>query len=161
MTAAACLEIMAHGFGTQQKGSLNVELNLVPFIDLMSCLTAFLLVAAVWVNTANLRNDPASHGNVKVDEEPPRLAMLVEYDQIVITQFPSGEAHAVGPADWDRVETTLRGLQGAGDPTMHVEIAAASTALHPIAYQTLIAAMDTAVKAGFPDVCVTDPQTMR
>jgi biopolymer transport protein ExbD len=32
----------------------NVELNIVPFIDLMSCLTAFLLVTAAWVNTAAL-----------------------------------------------------------------------------------------------------------
>jgi len=40
------------------KKSLNVELNIVPFIDLMSCLTAFLLVTAVWVNIAQINIQP-------------------------------------------------------------------------------------------------------
>jgi biopolymer transport protein ExbD len=40
------------------KKSVNVDVNIVPFIDLMSCLIAFLLVAAVWVNIAQLQNHP-------------------------------------------------------------------------------------------------------
>ena len=42
--------------------SRNVELNIVPFIDLMSCLTAFLLVTAVWVNTARLERRAGRQG---------------------------------------------------------------------------------------------------
>ena len=38
------------------KKSVNVDLNIVPFIDLMSCLTAFLLVTAVWVNIAQINS---------------------------------------------------------------------------------------------------------
>jgi biopolymer transport protein ExbD len=40
------------------KKSVNVELNIVPFIDLMSCLTAFRLVTAVWVNIAQINIQP-------------------------------------------------------------------------------------------------------
>jgi biopolymer transport protein ExbD len=36
----------SNGKGGRQ--SLNVDLNLVPFIDLLSCLVLFLLVTAVW-----------------------------------------------------------------------------------------------------------------
>ncbi len=42
-------------FKKKHKNSdLNVELNLVPFIDLLSVLISFLLLTAVWVNTAAL-----------------------------------------------------------------------------------------------------------
>ena len=49
---------MAASIGTGDKKSVNVELNIVPFIDLMSCLTAFLLVTAVWVNIAQINIQP-------------------------------------------------------------------------------------------------------
>ena len=49
---------MGAAVGTDEKGSVNVELNIIPFIDLMSCLTAFLLVTAVWVNIAQINIQP-------------------------------------------------------------------------------------------------------
>jgi biopolymer transport protein TolR len=36
-------------------GGLNVELNLVPFIDLLSSLVLFLLLGAVWVQIASMQ----------------------------------------------------------------------------------------------------------
>jgi biopolymer transport protein ExbD len=36
----------------------NVDLNIVPYIDLMSCLTAFLLVVAVWIDIAQITIQP-------------------------------------------------------------------------------------------------------
>ena len=41
-----------------------------------------------------------------------------------------------------------------------LEIAALSTNAHPISYQSLVLAMDTAMKAGYPDVGVTDPSSL-
>ena len=38
--------------------SVDVHLNIVPFIDLLSCLTAFLLVTAVWSNLAQITIKP-------------------------------------------------------------------------------------------------------
>ena len=46
---------MGAAVGTDDKRSVNVELNVIPFIDLMSCLTAFLLVTAVWTNLAQIK----------------------------------------------------------------------------------------------------------
>lgn len=37
------------------KKSLDAELNLVPFIDLLSCCIAFLLITAVWTQIAGLQ----------------------------------------------------------------------------------------------------------
>ena len=147
---------MANALGTQ-KGSLNVELNIVPFIDLMSCMTAFLLVTAVWIDLANLRNDPASgHGHLPDGPPPPRLSVLLESDQIVVGETPSGQTRLVPVGDWRGVELALKVL-APPDETPPVEIAGASTASHPIDYQTLIAAMDPAIRAGFPNVGVIDP----
>ena len=145
---------MAHALGTSQKGSLNIELNIVPFIDLMSCLTAFLLVTAVWIHVANLPASPAGRG-ASDNKEHPKLAILVERDSIDVFATPSGEARHLEANDWAGVTAALRALAPLGD-TPPVEIAVNSTREHPIAYQQLVNAMDTAVRAGFPDVGVTD-----
>ncbi len=151
---------MASALGTHQKGSVNVELNIVPFIDLMSCLTAFLLVTAVWINLANVRNDPAGRGREHPnDDPPPRLAILLDTEHITVTAVPSGEIRQLAASDWGSLESTLRAYTATRD-LPQIEIAAASTDEHPIAYQSLIAAMDTAVKAGFPRVGVTDPDSL-
>ncbi len=147
-------------FGTQEKGSVNVELNIVPFIDLMSCLTAFLLVTAVWVNIANLRNQPAGRARDSIDTpEHPKVAILIDSDSIQVSAYPSGQGVQLAANEWDKLATTLKEFQ-LPEETPRVEIAALSTDSHPIAYQSLVMAMDTAMKAGFPDVGVTDPSSL-
>ena len=147
-------------FGTQAKGSVNVELNIVPFIDLMSCLTAFLLVTAVWVNMANLRDQPAGRARDQVDVPThPTIAILLDRNSIQISATPSGQAAQLPANDWDNLAATLKTFQ-LPEETPRVEIAALSTNEQPITYQSLVIAMDTAVKAGFPDVGVTDPSSL-
>jgi len=146
-------------FGTQAKGSVNVELNIVPFIDLMSCLTAFLLVTAVWVNVANLRDQPAGRGRDQGDQEHPKIAILIDRDSIQVSATPSGQAAEVRANDWDQLAATLKTFQ-LPEETPRVEIAALSTNAQPITYQSLVLAMDTAMKAGYPDVGVTDPSSL-
>jgi len=149
--------------------SCNVELNIVPFIDLMSCLTAFLLVTAVWVNTAQLEVEPAGKakgGEPCIDEEcGVKLSVLVDQDQIWIglsrvNEFERIERRADGGYDFDRLEARLRAHKASPffrDSTA-IEVAAASSPQSPVRYQTLISAMDIAVKAGFVDVGITDPE---
>lgn len=151
---------MGHALGTDDKKSVNVELNIVPFIDLMSCLTAFLLVTAVWVNLSSLDNEAVGRGKSDGDDkQPPKLAVLIEHDQITISATPSGEARQLSAFDWSGLETALRDFKTAGE-LPQIEIAADSSSAHPIAYQHLIAAMDVAVKAGYPRVGVTDPTSL-
>ncbi len=149
---------MAHALGTNQKGSVNVDLNIVPFIDLMSCLTAFLLVTAVWIHTANLPTTPAGKGSGSAVEKP-KLAILVEADSIDVIASPSGEARHLAHDDWAGVTAALRALAPQDDKPV-VEVAVNSTKEHPIAYQQLVTAMDTAVAAGFPDIGVTDAASL-
>jgi len=146
-------------FGSQQKGSVNVELNIIPFIDLMSCLTAFLLVTAVWVNMADVRNQQAGkQASDTPSKEHPTIAILRDRDSIQVSQSPSGQGAEIAAGDWDKLEATLKSFQET-DP-QRVEVAALSTDAHPINYQSLVIAMDTAIKAGYPDVGVTDPSSL-
>ena len=41
---------------------VDVHLNIIPFIDLMTVLTAFLLVTAVWTNLAQISIKPKGIG---------------------------------------------------------------------------------------------------
>jgi len=51
--------------------SMGVDLNLVPFIDFMSCLIAFLMIAAVWTQIASLDVEQAISNAPPVEQEQP------------------------------------------------------------------------------------------
>lgn len=157
---------MAASLGTGDKKSVNVDLNIVPFIDLMSCLTAFLLVAAVWVNIAQLNISPKGKSRdtsqQQVDDERQILSVLVQADKIwvVVSRVnDTAEIPKKGDAqDWEKFEATLREKKEHDfkDRT-DLEIAGESTSTNPVQYQDLVKAMDVAVKMGFTDVGLTDP----
>jgi len=149
--------------------SRNLELNIVPFIDLMSCLTAFLLVTAVWINTARLNVEPA--GKARGGEPCPddecgvKLSVLVEQEDIWVgvsrvNDFERIDRLADGSYDFERLEQRLRAHKSSAffHDTTAIEIAAQSTAASPVHYQALVSTMDIAVRAGFVDVGLTDPQ---
>jgi len=159
---------MGAAVGTDEKGSVNVELNIIPFIDLMSCLTAFLLVTAVWVNIAQINIQPKGKtrdtSNVQQDDEHVTLSVLVQSDKIWVglsrvNEFQDIPKLASGEQDWDKFETTIKQHKTSAffaDRT-DLEIAAESTAAAPVKYQDIIRAMDLSIKVGFLDVGLSDP----
>src|SRR5256885_12030721 len=58
--------------GKGNKKSLNVDLNLVPYIDLLTCMVAFLLITAVWTQLARLQAQQKGQGQAG-EEVPPEL----------------------------------------------------------------------------------------
>jgi biopolymer transport protein ExbD len=159
---------MGASVGTDGKGSVNVELNIVPFIDLMSCLTAFLLVTAVWVNIAQINIQPKGKtrdtSNVTDDIDTVILSVLVQSDKIWVglsrvNEFQDIPKLASGEQDWDKFETTIKQHKTSAffNDRADIEIAAESTIQSPVKYQDVIRAMDVAVKVGFIDVGLSDP----
>jgi len=159
---------MGAAVGTDTKGSVNVELNIVPFIDLMSCLTAFLLVTAVWVNIAQINIQPKGKtrdtANVQQDDEHVTLSVLVQSDQIWIglsrvNEFTPIPKLASGEQDWEKFKTLLQNQKKSAffSDRQDLEIAAESTVASPVKYQDIIHAMDVAVQVGFIDVGLSDP----
>ncbi|HEU4731606.1 MAG TPA: hypothetical protein VFT22_27110, partial [Kofleriaceae bacterium] len=106
---------MGLAIGTSDKKSVNLDLNIVPFIDVMSCLTAFLLVSALWVNIAQLESKPAGRGpDVCLDGacDEPRLSVLIDADEIWVgvsrvNDFEKIPRTAAG-YDWARLEAALK-----------------------------------------------------
>lgn len=149
------------------KKSLNVELNIVPFIDLMSCLTAFLLVTAVWVNIAQINIQPKGKtrdtSNVQVDDDHVTLSVLVQADKIWVGVSRVNEFQQIDKKgeeqDWDKFYSTLKEQKAStffSDRT-DIEVAGESTTTSPVNYKDIIHAMDIAVKVGFVDVGLSDP----
>jgi len=158
---------MGQALGTGDKKSVNVELNVVPFIDLLSCITVFLMLSVIWISIARLDVKPAGRaaGEPCTDGtcDKPRLSVLIDADEIWVgvSRVNDFQKIASTPAgyDWAALESALK-LQKASayfESETEIEIAAESTPGRPITYQALIAAMDVAVKVGFVDVGVTEP----
>src|ERR1700684_3237378 len=57
------------GRGKGKKKSLDAVINVVPFIDLLSCCLAFLLITAVWTQVSKLQ--VAQAANKSTPSEPP------------------------------------------------------------------------------------------
>lgn len=160
---------MGASVGTDGDGAnYNVELNIVPFIDLLSCLTAFLLVSAVWVNIAQINIQPKgkSRDQTIVDEsDPVRISVLLQADKIWvglsrINEFQEIAKLPTGEHDWARLETTLKEHKGSAffADKAELELAAESTTGNEVKYQDVIQAMDISLKTGFLDVGLSDPQ---
>ena len=151
------------------KKSVNVDLNIVPYIDLMSCLTAFLLVVAVWVNLAQITIEPK--GRARGDppgEVKPMISVLLQSDTIYV-----GVSHmTIDPVilkrqpgadfDWGGLEAALISLKKESElaERTDLEIAAESTADAPLTYDHVVHAMDVAVKVGFTNVGLTEPTSL-
>jgi biopolymer transport protein ExbD len=159
---------MGAAVGTGDKKSVNVELNIIPFIDLMSCLTCFLLITAVWVNIAQLNIQPKGktrdQAQVQQDDEQVTLSVLVQSDKIWVGLSRVNEFAEIPKKaedqDWDKLEATLKEHKASAffADRADIEIAAESTTAAPVKYQDIIHAMDLAVKVGFIDVGLSDPQ---
>lgn len=162
---------MGAAIGTEESGqgkSRNVELNIIPFIDLMSCLTAFLLVTAVWVNISQLDVKAAGKARDGIDREgdEPRLSVLVQSDEIWVGVSRLEEYQRIPKTDsgydWARLEQALKEQKMSTwfAETTEIQVAAESTRSEPVSYQQIVLAMDTAVKAGFRDVRLSDPDAL-
>ncbi len=163
---------MGASVGTDEKGSVNVELNIVPFIDLLSCLTAFLLVTAVWVNIAQINIQPKGKSREQppqqIDEEKVNLSILLQKDHIWVSVSRVNEYQDIprlagGEYDWDKYKKALEDHRRPGgffQDRDDIEIAGESTQQDPVKYQDIIKAMDIALAVGFKDVGLADPQSL-
>jgi biopolymer transport protein ExbD len=159
---------MGAAIGADDKKSVNVELNIVPFIDLMSCLTAFLLVTAVWVQIAQLDLKPKGKSRdpsqIKENEEKVVLSVLIQHDNIWLVQSRIGEQQSIprtgdAAAYWGTFKASLEELKKGAFfvDRSDLELAAESISDESaVLYQDIIQAMDIAKAVGFSDIGLTD-----
>src|SRR6266436_6896173 len=63
--------------GKAGKKSVNADLNLVPYIDLLTCMVAFLLITAVWSQLARLEAHQKGQGQAGEETPPEKIVKLV------------------------------------------------------------------------------------
>jgi biopolymer transport protein ExbD len=110
------------------------ELNLVPFIDLLSVQITFLLASAVWVQLSSLPLDTGT-GEGEPDRPPPVIRL------------------APGRIDWRAVQATLAADRGAHAETRAVVIEASDG----VAYDDFVRALDLARSWGYDRPAVSTP----
>lgn len=150
--------------GSGDKG-VDVEINVVPFIDLMSCLTAFLLVTAVWSQFAQINIKPKGLGKdatKEMDEKIEIYASVLLTTNEVWVGLTVGDRRQISNTadgyDWDSLEDALDSYKEmpAFEGRQDIEIAAEDE----VQYQALVDAMDRAVAKGFRDIGFVDPQSL-
>lgn len=157
---------MGANIDTGDGDSVDVALNIVPFIDLMSCLTAFLLVTAVWSNLAQISIKPkgiARQAEKTLDEEEPVRASILIQDNTIwvgLSRINDFRQIAKGPDgyDWKALSDLLKEHKESSYFTDREDIEVAAE--DKIEYQNIISVMDTAISAGFIDVGLADPASL-
>lgn len=151
---------MAHIDDSGQSGrSTNVDVNIVPFIDLMSVLVIFLLITAVWTQVSMIQIGSSIYGKKTSDETvkpPPRAEIPFRVD---VT--PAGYTVVVGretmsiPREGETYNQAklLEELKKIKE-TYPEKTDAVVTMNDELEYMHLIDGMDALLQSGFPEISV-------
>ena len=144
------------GRGSRQK-PVNAKLNLVPYIDLLTCMVAFLLITAVWSQLARLNVHQKGQGQAGEDTPPEKVFKLIvlvngegfnlvaDQDQQPIPK--KGESY-----DFEKLADELKKIKESHADKTDIQVASEDT----IKFETLVRTMDAAMSARFPDVSLID-----
>lgn len=148
---------MAHIESSGGGRKTTLEVNLVPFIDLMSVLITFLLITAVWTQVSMIQMGSSIAGK-RTEEQPAPLppqsevVLKVEikktgYTVTVEKQVTQIPASADNQADLKLVELLQQAKQKYPEKTN-----GALAMADDLPYETLIKGMDAMLKSGFSNI---------
>lgn len=149
------MSVSLPGGGGGRGRSMNFDLNLVPFIDLMSTIIVFLIATAVWVQITSLNveqsiQDPNQPPPPPQEVPPtPPLTVHIRSDGVEVLRTPDKAKNF--PAlkedtyDWDAVADAVK-LEKTSYPE---EIQATIVTDDGVAYKHMIHALDITRLHGF------------
>ena len=139
--------------------NVTVELNIVPFIDLMSVCIIFLLITAVWTQVSMIQIGSSVYGkrnDVNQVEPPPRPEIAFRLDIIpdgyVINLGKTQTRIAKVGGKWDEA-ALIRELVGIKKKYPEKNDAIVMMA-DELSYDDLIIGMDLLLNSGFPEISV-------
>jgi biopolymer transport protein ExbD len=147
----------APGGGGRGKKSVHADLNLVPYIDLLTCMVSFLLITAVWTQLARLQAHQKGQGQAG-EETPPtpttKVVVMVNDSgfNLVVDQDQTPLAKKGEDFDFERLGAELKKVKDAHPDKNDVQVASEDQ----IKFETLIRTMDTVLSARFPDISLID-----
>jgi len=146
--------------GKGGKKAVDAYINLVPFIDLLSCCISFLLITAVWTQLARMDVQQKSPGvQGAVDEKPPEnqvnLTVFVDKDGYIFAKS-NGESTNIplkdGDYDYAKLQEVLIKAKTDYPDKNDIAVKADDT----IIYDKIIHTIDVALTAKFPDIALSD-----
>jgi len=146
--------------GSPGKKTLDAELNLIPFIDLLICCICFLLITAVWTQMAHIGVTQRSPGVATGEQAKALKVSVLVGDEGYALYSSAGERLVIAKRglayDTAALGRKLRVLRGriSGSPTLTVAV---EDGIH---YRHLIRALDVARKAHFTSIDVSDAGAM-
>jgi biopolymer transport protein TolR len=140
------------------KKALNVELNLVPFIDLLTCLICFLLMAAVWIQIGKISVTQSGQGapTEQTPEDRTKLNLVVTITPQGFLLTGNGQTIADilkkdNQYDFERLGAKLKEIHGQYPEKNDIVV----TSEDSIQYQDLINTMDICLANEFPNISVS------
>lgn len=150
---------MAHVEESGKGRASNVDVNIVPFIDLMSVLVIFLLITAVWSQVSMIQIGSSIYGKKSEDqkaEPPPRAEVVFRLDikpfgHRVVVGTQNIEIPKIGPNyDIPKLVIELKKVKEIYPDKVDCVV----TMSDDLAYVHLINGMDALLESGFPQISV-------
>jgi biopolymer transport protein ExbD len=141
--------------GGGRRKDVNAELLLVPYIDLLTCMIAFLLITAVWTQLARLEVQQKGQGESSGGESPQtKIAVMVHASgfAVVVDQDQRPLPEVQGDYDYATLTKELKRLKESYPDKTDVQVLSEDA----IKFDVLVKTMDAAMAAGFPDLSLLD-----
>jgi len=150
------------GVQEERKGgrSTNVEVNIVPFIDLMSVLVIFLLITAVWSQVSMIQIGSSIYGKKSNDdkvEPPPKVEVPFRLDikdsghRLIIGRNEVSIPKIGNEYDMVKLIAELKKVKEIYPDKADCVV----TMTDSLAYVNLIDGMDALLQSGFPQISIS------
>lgn len=155
--------INVSGGGHGGKKAVDSDIPLIPFIDLLLCCVMFLLVTAVWNQLARLDANQQQPGQQAPNDPPPeekiKVVLQVQAAGYTIASTAGDRIDIPKVGDAYDIETLRDKLQERKrlEPNRRDLVVAPEDGVQ---YQDVVAAMDTVVGEGFPEMSLSDGSTL-
>ncbi len=151
---------MAHIDDGKGKKSANVELNIVPVIDLMSVLIVFLLITAVWNQISMIQLGTSIYGQKsenQLEEKPKNLEIALRVDIrsngyfVLIGNRSIPILKIDGEYDTETLGKELKSIKERYPEKSDLFLSVDDE----LEYESMIKGMDVAISEGFDQIAVT------
>ena len=148
------------GGGHGGKKSVDHEIPLIPFIDLLLCCVMFLLATAVWSQLARINANQKTPGQAQPDDQPPpeeKVKLILQVQQTGYVLASSAGDRTDIPKNGDVYN--LEDLKSKLRARHEIEPNRTDLVVAPddgVRYEDVINAMDIAVGEKYPDVSLSE-----
>ena len=148
------------GGGHGGKKSVDAEIPLIPFIDLLLCCIMFLLVTAVWNQLARINANQQQPGQQAPEDQPPpeervKLILQVQNTGFVLASTAGDRIQIPKTGEQYDLEELRNKLQERHrlEPNRRDIIVAPEDGVR---YENVVEAMDVVVGEGYPQMSLSD-----